>query len=469
MNADPGSFRDRSNRIYTDDTRVLRGISSEVLECWSELKNQPFYQKLEASSEVVGTTLADPAQLPDPWPAAMVHERIPFISYPYEWTFGMLKDAAILHLGLLEKAFSNNWMLKDASAYNVQWRGSEPTFIDIPSFEPHQAGNAWVGYRQFCMMFLIPLMLQAYRGIDYRPLLRSNLDGIDPATADKILKGFSRLRRGVFSNVFLHSRMQSRSAKIDLNEATQLKEGTQREVRVSSRIKHTLAMILGTIQGLTRTVASLNLPNTSSTWGNYDSSHSYNESSLSAKEAFVRNCVSKTQHSLVWDLGCNTGNYSLICSQHSDYVVAIDGDASAVEKLYQRVKASKSKNIIPLVMDLSNMSPDQGWRGSERRSLEGRGLPSMVVCLALLHHMVISANIPLQDYLNWLRTLNAEVIIEFVGLGDEMSKMLLRNRVNQYGDLTKENFERCVQSSFEIVETLPLKGGDRHIYYLRPI
>ncbi len=469
MKADPGSFRDRNNRVYDNGQIIIRGISDQALSHWYALADSSLFKSLVADKKVIRTELAKVEDIPGSWPAALIHDRIPFVSYPYEWSFGMLKDAALLHLEILERAFSEGWVLKDSSSYNIQWVGARPVFIDIPSFEPYNKGDPWTGYRQFCMMFLFPLMLQAYKNIDFRYLLRSNLEGIDPALANQILAGFSRFRKGVFSNVYLHSKFQDRSARLELNEAKKLTENSGREVQKTKGVNHSDAMILGTIQGLSRIIKQLKLPNFRTSWGSYEVDHSYSDTSLSAKEKFVEKYASAKRRKLVWDLGCNTGNFSRLCAKHSDYVISLDGDFNAIERLYRREKKNPDGNILPLVMNLSNVSPSQGWRGRERKSLEERGRPDLVICLALIHHMVISANIPMVEYIEWLHSLGTEVIIEFVGISDAMSQILVRNRVNQYQELTHENFEQAISKHFQINDSELIKGGDRKIYYLSPI
>jgi len=340
----------------------------------------------------------------------------------------------------------------------VQWIGTKPTFIDITSFEAYKEGNPWGGYRQFCMMFLIPLLLKAYRDVDYIPFLRSDLEGIDPVQAVKIFPNGSLFRKAVFLHVYLHSKMQM--AFSDNKPSKHTNPG--------KAIRHSKAMVLGTIQGLHRTVRKLHLQNKTTVWGNYADSHSYDENSYGQKQAFVRKHLQLTRWKLVWDIGCNTGTFSEICSEFSDYVISIDGAQHAIEALYQKQKQKAKGNILPLIMDLSNLSPNQGWLGQERKDLESRGQPELLLCLALIHHMVISANIPMRDYLGWIRQMNAAVIIEFVSPGDEMTKVLLQNKVNQYTDYTKENFEGIVREMFLIVDSFPLKGGNREMYFLEP-
>lgn len=471
---DGGSFRDRNNRVYDDGVRIVRGVSKDALANWTALSSMRFFKDLLAEFKIVGTELVDPAisggalELGGEWPAHLGHERVPFVTYPYEWSFGMLRDAALLQLELIERAIESGWTMKDATAYNIQWIGCRPVFIDVPSFQPYVAGEPWVGYRQFCMMFLYPLMLQAYRGIDFQPFLRSNLEGIDPATANNLLSGRHRLRKGVLTHVYLHSKMQSRHSDADLVEARSLTEESSRSPTKRKKLRHTEAMVLGVIQGLRRIVANLRRVRQTTTWGNYDTDHSYGRASFVVKTAFVEKAVSNRHRRLVWDLGCNTGTFSKICAQYSDYVVSVDGDSEAIDRFYESEQASLESRICPLIMNLANISPGQGWRGRERKAFDKRGRPDLILCLALIHHIVISANIPLAEFLDWLREFDCEVIIEFVGPDDDMSKLLLRNKVNQHDDLTEPMFARLISSRFDIVSEEALKGGHRKLYHLTP-
>ena len=470
LTPDSGSFRDRSSRVFDDGERIVRGLDTTALKNWTQLVDQQFFRDALDRKDVVATEILPSSEsvLPADWAGAVAHERIPFISYPYEWSFGMLQDAALLHLRLLEEAMEHGWTLKDASAYNIQWKNCLPVFIDTPSYEPYSAGEPWKAYRQFCMMFLNPLLLQAYKGIDFRPLLRSNLEGIAPDAAASIFTGLSKFRKGVFGNVYLHAKMQSRAAKKDLDEAKSLTETSNVEMSAHSGIRHSEAMVMGTIQSVRRTIEKLRNPADITTWGNYDTDHSYSEASFDAKSSFVEKNAATKRRKLVWDIGRNTGTFSRLCSPYADAVLSIDGDPKAIERLYQTEKHNADSNILPLIMDIGNMSPNQGWRGLERKSLERRGKPDLVVCLALMHHIVISANIPLDAFVDWLRSLDSDIIIEFVSAADDMSRMLLRNRVNQYKDLTENQFESLIGKSFAVIDKMTIKAGDRTLYYLTP-
>lgn len=452
---EPGSYRDRKGSVFYRGERVFRRLGPEALQHWSLLRRQPFFEAASTAGSIIGTWEAEPETAEEPGAHVLEHERIPFVSYPYEWAFGMLKDAALLHLDLMRQALAADMILKDASPYNIQWRGVRPVFIDIPSFEPLRRGEAWVGYRQFCELFLYPLMLQSYKGADFRPWLRGRLDGIPAEELRGLMSPRDLLRPGVLLHVAVQSALQRRYAGSKSNMRGALAEAGFDK-----------AMILRNVEKLTRLVARLEMPRGRTTWSDYDRTHSYDAAEFARKEDFVRRAASSRHWRLAWDLGCNTGTFSRIASDYADCVIAMDGDAKAVEYLYQREKAGKaSQSILPLVVNLADPSPSQGWRGLERKDLAARGRPELTLCLALVHHIVISANIPLADFIGWLAGLGTSLVIEFVGREDEMVQTLLANREDQYDDYHPEIFRNLLAAHFDIREEQDLKGGKRRLYF----
>jgi SAM-dependent methyltransferase len=459
---EPGSFRDRSARVFYYNGAVCRGLDRDAWEEWQALSHTAFFCKALADGRIIGTEAMDQADRSDSngsakWIGVLQHRAIPFISYPYEWCFGMLQDAAILQLELLAAALQEGMTLKDASPFNLQWLGSRPVFIDVASFVRYREGEPWVGYRQFCRMFLYPLLLQAYKQVPFQPWLRGRLDGIDADECRALMSARDILRSGVFSHVLLQSRLQRHYGAN--------RGDVKRDLRSAGFGR---ALIAANVNQLLKLVRSLHCVQSVSGWSEYVHENSYDQQDAQAKEEFVRRALSARPRLLVWDLGCNTGRFSRVAEEYADYVVAVDSDQASVERLYQSLRASGSTRVLPLVLDVTDPSPDLGWRGLERRSLPVRGRPDLVLSLALVHHLVITSNIPLEDVVEWFRELGGEVVVEFPTRDDDMVKQLLRNKDQAYDDYCTEFFEACLARHFECCERTVLPSGRRIMYHLRP-
>ncbi|HSR52807.1 MAG TPA: class I SAM-dependent methyltransferase [Acidobacteriota bacterium] len=457
---EPGSFRDRSGRVVYVDDAVYRLLSRQALEEWQLLASSAFFRRCLEEGQIVATREADWDELPpdlnfssQDWPGLLKHQRIPFISYPYEWPFEMLKDAALLHLRLLREAMAEGMLMKDSSPFNVQWRGTNPLFIDILSFQPMEEGEPWSGYRQFCQLFLNPLLLEAYKNVDFRPWLRGSIEGITPGECNALMSLRDRFRRGVFSHVYLQSKLESRFGNTPQSVKGQIKQAGFSQ-----------AMIERNVRNLEKLIGRLRKKGGSSAWSDYASHHSYTDQDHRAKADFVRRAADSLSPRLVWDLGCNVGQFSRIASEAAEYVVAIDGDPLTVHRLYQQLKREDNSKILPLVMNLADPSPALGWRGRERKNLSARGTPDLTLCLALLHHMVIGANVPLAEFIDWLASLGSSLVIEFVSKEDPMVEALLRNKPDQYDDYDEAVLEKCLQDHFQVRERTELSSGTRVLY-----
>jgi len=465
LQADSGSFRDVENKVYSYEGRILRGLSKSAVANWEILNKKKFFQNAVLRGDIVKTKLLSKndkgakAVLADGWDSVLEHTRVPFISYPYEWTISMLRDAALLHLDLIERAVRNGWTLKDATAYNIQFIGAKPVFIDIVSFEPRKEGEPWYGYRQFCMMFLIPLMMRAHLGLDHTSLLRSNLEGIEPGEAAKVFRLSKGWKKGVLSHVILPSMIEGRIAKKERDDAkAQKRDSIQSKERV-----------IALLSSMRRTVKALDFGINHTTWSHYEKTHSYDDIEFSKKKEFVERNA-KTEHwKTSWDIGCNTGTFSKLIAPYCDQVISLDGDHNAVEQLYLREQAEdRIGNLLPLTSNLANLSPNQGWGGSERKAFDEREKPDLVLVLALIHHVAISANIPMESFLDWLLRLDANIVLEFVTREDDMVKKLLINKTISYADYNLVNFEKAVKERFKILDSDLLKDGHRKIFFLEP-
>lgn len=458
---EPGSFRDRDGRVFYVGEAIYRGLSQQALSDWQLLSSKPFFRRLIDEEKLIQTEFVEANEATfsadvGEWAGFLAHSRIPFISYPYEWPFGMLKDAALLQLELLTAALDEDMILKDASAFNVQWQGSRPVFIDIPSFQALAQGEPWTGYRQFCRMFLYPLFLQAYKDVGYHPWLRGSIDGIDVEECCRLMSLRDVFRPGVFSHLYLQARLQASYAMTQRD--------IKRELRAAGFSKE---LLQANARRLAKLVEGLTWRKSRSTWSDYANNHSYTDDDHDRKKIFVQRVVHTRHWQLVWDLGCNTGTFSRIAAANADYVIASDADHLAVEQLYQTLKAEGDTSILPLVQNLTEPSPSLGWRLHERKSLLDRGTPDLTLCLALIHHVVIGANIPLREFIDWLASLGTDLIIEFVLKEDPMVKRLLRNKTDNYTDYDQGYFEYCLAEAFDIELRELLTSGTRCLYFAK--
>lgn len=458
MLQDPGSFRDPLSRVFIDGDRVVRAFSQRGLTDIEAVWKKPFIAKYLQSGELIDSQFVD-AQglgLAEPWVGAMTHPKLPFISYPYEWTFSMLRDAALLQLKLTREALAAGISVKDATPYNIQFVGSRPQFIDVGSFEVREKSDPWYGYRQFCELFLYPLMLQSYLGVGYQPFLRGSVNGIDPVTMRKLLpRKLGQRRKGRLVHVALHAAAQNRFADTEVQVKKEASKAGMNEAVLDATLKKLIALIEG-----------MSLGDKKSTWSGYSERDHYIESSLDEKEKFVRDAVAREHRSQVWDIGCNDGLFSRIAATHADHVVAMDADPLVIDRLYKTLQKENNDKILPLYVDLSDAGGGIGWRGQERKGIFQRGNPSIVLYLAVIHHLAITFNVPIDAQINLLADIAPELVIEMPHADDpKVRKLVINKRAGIHDDFTLENFERLLSQRFEIRQKLLLASGTRTIFH----
>ena len=454
---DTGSFRDPSGHVYLDGDRVIRVLDERGREAWAALANSSLFDSFTSDRRLIGTheiPLDDVGEAG--WAAALQHDRLPVISYPYEWSFRMLKDAALLTLDLLAAALEEDLILKDATPFNVQFDAIQPTFIDIGSFETLQDGEAWAGYRQFCRMFLYPLMLRAYKDVSFRPWLRGSLDGIAAADFRQLLRPRDLFRKGVLLHVAMQARAERRYQAVSRDVRSEIRQAGFRKELIQNNVTQ-----------LQKIVGGLTAPTGGSEWSDYSSQdHVLRQREL--KGEFLRRSLADP--SIVWDLGANDGYFSRIAAESGAYVVAADSDEVVVDRLYQTLTDEGNQRIHPLVVDVADPSPSTGWRQWERTALETRANPDLVVMYAVLHHIVIGGNVPVREVLEWLATLDTRVVIEFVPIGDPMTDLLLANKraSDVHPDYTEDAFRTHLASWFDIEDEQTVSGSTRTLFSLRP-
>jgi hypothetical protein len=449
-----GSFRDPSGFVFTRDGTLYRQVNRSFKASFDAFIASGLYSHLVDEGLLVPhrnvpLTLAassDACALLEP-------ERIPFISYPYEWSFGQLRDAALLTLAIQERALRRDFVLRDASAYNVQFRDGRPLFIDTLSFEPREEGSPWVAYHQFCEHFLVPLLLMSRRDIRCGTLLRSHLDGVPLDLGSRLLPRRSWLSPAVLFHVHLHAKAQARYADTGV-------------AAIDGRRAMKRDAVLALVGGLRSCIEGLEWTPAGTEWADYAGDNSYSEGASRSKREIVSRAVGSFGARTVWDLGANTGEYSRAAREVAPQVVAFDIDPAAVERNYRRVRSAGETGILPLLLDLGNPSPAQGWAHTERLSLEQRGPADVVVALALIHHLAIGRNLPLDRIASFLSRLGLALVIEFVPKDDTQVQRLLRNRADVFPGYSVEGFEEAFRRHFRIDGVQPIVESGRSVYLM---
>ncbi len=451
-----GSFRDPSGFMFKHDGKLYRQVNQKYREEYDLLMSSGLYDQLNKSRTLVAhkEVLLDLAPRPEIAYKVIQPELVDFISYPYEWCFNQLKDAAILTLAIARRALEFGMSLKDASAYNIQFHQGKPIFIDTLSFEKYEDGAPWVAYRQFCQHFLAPLALMAKTDIRLAQLMLLHIDGIPLDLASKLLPTTTKVSFGLATHIHVHARSQQRYAD---------KEVSQNDVK--ARVSKTA--MLGLLDSLLSTVKSLKVKTIQTEWTDYYQDNNYTSDSFEAKRRLVRSFIEKVQPKQVWDLGGNTGEFSRAASDLQIPTVCFDIDPGAVQQNYDLVKTNKEKFMLPLRMDLTNPSPDLGWHNAERESMQARGPVDLVMALALIHHLAISNNVPLADVASYFADLGENLIIEFVPKSDSQVKRLLASRLDIFPDYTLEGFRKAFAQRFVILDEKPVEGSERTLFLMK--
>lgn len=449
------SFRDPSGFVFKRDDRLFRQVNTVFADEFDACTSSGLYEALTRDGLLVAHRAADTslAVAPDAY-AVIEPDRVPFISYPYEWCFGELKHAALLTLDVQLRALGQGFVLRDSSAYNVQFVDGRPIFIDTLSFERYREGEPWIAYKQFCQHFLLPLMLMATRDIRCGLMLRDHLDGIPLDLGSTLLPRLSWLQPTALLHVHLHARAQRKYAETKVSA----------EVGKRTMSKSALVAFVGSIRNA---VEHLAWQPEGTQWADYVDETNYSDASASAKQDLVRQYVGRSSPAVVWDMGANTGVYSRVAREVAPLVVSFDVDPAAVERNYRTVRSRGETGILPLVLDFTNPSPALGWAHRERMSLGERGPADVVMALALVHHLAIAGNVPLDHVASFLAQLGNTLVIEFVAKSDSQVQRLLRNRPDIFPNYTREGFESAFGEFFTIDESQRVGDAERWLYRMR--
>lgn len=452
---DSASFRDPSGQVYNIDGRIFRTVTEYAVRDFEAVRATGFYEELTEAGRVVAAEIVEDA-IPDLLKGrarvVLEHPRLPFVSYPYEWSFAALKAAALLHLDLHLSALERGVTLSDASAYNIQFIGARPIFIDTLSFRPYREGEYWTGHRQFCEQFLIPLLLRALFGTPHNEWYRGALEGIRTADFTRLLPWHRKLSWNVLTQLVLPTAFGGAARRGDISVSSSTLSSTEFPLTsYQSLLRRLQEWIAGLVPHDKRPT----------TWQNYSLENFYGPEEAEAKRAFVRGFIKAEKPAMVWDLGCNAGDYTEVALQAgAGYVVGWDFDQGALDAGFARA-SERNLAFTPLYFDATNPAPDQGWAQEERRGMSGRGPADAILALAFVHHLAIVRNLPMARIARWLTGLARSGVVEFVPKEDPMVKTMLKLREDIFPDYGLEQFLDCLRACARItrIDTV----GGRHL------
>jgi ribosomal protein L11 methylase PrmA len=456
--AEPGSFRDPSGQVFETDGRIFRTITTRALADYTFVRDSGVLRRLVDDGRLVAAEEVDPAVLGDGARGAGIvveHPRIPFISYPYEWPFPALKAAALFHLDLQIELLADNVMLSDASAYNVQFIGPRPVLIDLLSLRRYREGEYWTALRQFCEQFLNPLLLRAVLGVPHNQWYRGSLEGIPTSDLNRLLPFHRKLSWQVMTYVVLQARLEASANDKGTADAA----GLRRKGLSKSALLGILTQLRGWIEKLKPADTGKTV------WGDYARNNTYTDAAEEAKCRFIAEFASAAKPKLLWDLGCNSGNYSTVAlGAGADAAIGFDFDQKALELAFDRA-VSERLNLLPLFQDAANPSPDQGWKQNERRGIQGRGQADGLLALAFEHHLVIGRNVPLDQTIGWLTGLAPRGVIEFVPKDDPTVQRMLALREDIFDGYSVEAFTAALGAQARIVREAPIVDSGRRLFW----
>lgn len=443
------SFRDSSGFVFQADKEIYRYISVEYknnydFACVSGLYDLLMEKQLLIKHHEINADKFDKTAY-----KILQVDKIPFISYPYEWSFSEYKDAALLTLKIQKRALLKGMSLKDASAYNIQFKDGKPIFIDTLSFEKLEESHPWVAYKQFCQHFLAPLALMYYKDERLNTLMKNYIDGIPLDLASRLLPKITSF--GILSHIHMNAMFQKMYASSRKDKSN----------FGGMNLKKHIALV----ENLYRTILSFKKRNSQTEWKDYYDFKNYDDTAFAHKGDILLKFLNQIQKpELIWDIGANNGYFSKIASETGAQVIAFDIDSEAVDQNYKN--SERPTQVLPLLLDILNPSPSIGWANKERLSINQRGCPDAIMALALIHHLSISNNIPFDYVAAYFSSLSKYLIIEFVPKEDSQVQILLSSRKDIFPNYNQAFFEKCFQKYYTILESQNVKNSKRVMYLM---
>jgi hypothetical protein len=447
----PSSYRDPSGFVFIRDAVLYRQVNKVYAADFGLLNSSGLYSKLiEKKWLIPHETINQNLTGNTDWHTTLKPEPVAVITYPYEWSFDMLKDAALLTLQITRTSIEHGMILKDASAFNIQWHKGRPCFIDSLSFEKYDEKEPWIAYRQFCEHFLGPLVLMHYRKTALQPMQMAWPDGIPLHIVSSLLPWRSRLSLHTYLHIHLNARVAVKGDK------------------AGKSVKFSKQKLLNLLLSLETLIRKLQLPVQKTNWSDYYDEASGRGDYLDKKMEIIRKWLASFKDvNTVVDLGANDGVFSQLSVASGFYTIASDMDPYCINNLYLAIKKAGSTNLHPLIADLSNPSPAIGVNNEERTQLTERIRSDAGMALALVHHLAIGKNIPFSSIAEFFaRVVNKYLIIEFVPKTDEKVTLMLRGKKDIYTSYNEEKFAKEFGDRFRLIEKQPVGDSGRVMYLL---
>ncbi len=449
----PSSYRDPSGYIFIQNNTLYRQVNNVFRENFDFFISSGCYEKLVQKGLLIHHETVDENMTGDKeWYTTLKPERVDFISYPYEWSFNMLKDAALLTLNLVKEALASGMIVKDATPYNIQWHNGQLIFIDSLSFEKYDETKPWIAYRQFCESFLSPLLLAHHAGRPLQEMMLAYSDGIPLPITQSLLPWRTKFSIHTYLHIHLHAKYSA-------------KQPLQQTEKKSNFSKQKLLNLLASLEKL---INQLKLPESKSTWSDYYEEASQRPDYLPNKQQIIQQWLEKIKPiRTAADLGANTGEFSTLAAANNIKTIAADFDALCINALYNKIKKSGEKNILPLILDLSKPSPAIGVNNEERDSFINRTSVDLILALALIHHLAIGKNIPMDKIARFFHQMCQYLIIEFVPKEDEKVQFMLQQREDIFPGYNEPAFVSVFANYFSVVEKQAISGTSRTLYLMK--
>ncbi len=445
------SYKDNSGYVFLYEGEYYRAVSQAYEKEYAQLMQSGLYDSLVHKKLLIAHQETETIPLENDVVRILYPTQIPVISYAYEWSFSMLKEAALCTLNNALEGMKFGMMLKDANTFNIQFLNGAPILIDTLSFETYQDNESWIAYRQFCEHFIAPLVLMKYCNASLNKLMLAYPNGIPLEVCKSMLPLKARFNMHVYLHIFLQNRIASKPTHNNGNTKQYFS-------------KQKLFTLL---EGLKSFVSSLELKKAKTIWDNYYNETILSQGYLQDKKTIVNSYLELIPFQTLLDLGANDGEFSLLYKNTSKQIIALDEDRNCIEKLYRQCKQESVQNILPLICNLTNPSPDLGWNNDERPALFKRINADVTLSLALIHHLAIANNLPLEKIISFLHSLSPYLIIEFVEKEDPKVQQLLANRKDIFDSYNLQHFKTVIADFYDIQKETKITNTYRILFLLK--